>query len=357
MPNQRFQIGADPEFIILRNGQFQHAGNTLGARTEEQIGADGRSDTGELRPSPGNNVAVTQNLDQLIRELHNRIGEECQAHAGSGLGAPCGGHIHFSREIQPTKALLNKLDNYIAKPLNTISDTSERHHYGRYGDRRPQPHGWEYRAPLSWLAHPTLTKGALTIAQVLARAQLDGNLARIRNRNGLLRFANKFEQRAIRKFYEFIEQHQGQQIERIDIIAAWRKRKWGRPSTNHQHQVTYSSRDEMLEDMPQLKCRIPLEIVGIGNYRTIAKEVYAPEIAGYMLPNRLFWTPITFTDDWNWRGGTSAIRIGLSWELRRDHERAKKVVKAIVAWLNRPRDSNHEQYISNYLRNFGRFFR
>src|SRR5699024_1475230 len=68
--------------------------------------------------------------------------------------------------------LLRALDHYLALPLVLIEDpqgVKRRPKYGYLGDFRTQFHGgFEYRTLPSWLISPTVTKGVLAAAKLIA---------------------------------------------------------------------------------------------------------------------------------------------------------------------------------------------
>src|SRR5690606_17843696 len=86
-------------------------------------------------------------------------------------GYPLGGHIHFSG-VHLNFKLLRALDNYLALPLVLAEDPrgiKRRPKYGFLGDFRRQFHGgFEYWTLPSWLVSPTITKGVIAAAQVIA---------------------------------------------------------------------------------------------------------------------------------------------------------------------------------------------
>src|SRR5690606_27831164 len=86
-------------------------------------------------------------------------------------GLPIGGHIHFSG-VPLGSAILRALDNYVTLPLVLLEDKrglKRRPTYGFLGNFREKFHGgFEYRTPPSWLVSPTLTKGILSLAKLIA---------------------------------------------------------------------------------------------------------------------------------------------------------------------------------------------
>ena len=160
-----------------------------------EIGCDGQSALGELRPKYGNNpIEHFNEILKLIKEMNDLLepeivcyDEELQIKAGAYQGDrefetfQLGGHIHlgFDKTI-----LLSSIGEYLSFfcgiPLTLITDTegkfyeckSERDmrhwigQYGQYGSYREKDYGIEFRMPSSWLVSPQITIGALSLAYV-----------------------------------------------------------------------------------------------------------------------------------------------------------------------------------------------
>ena len=205
-------VGADPEFAVYHptTHQFISANNILMDEDyREEIGLDGNSDTGELRPKPQSNpLALAKEIKRLVRmivfnsEYVNL--RKNNLHASSEHLA-LGGHIHFGHSLlqrprmpsrtseqirRNTSQSLSEENSYFAKErdwtekLTTInkcldltigfplmflekenySKQRKNRGYGRLKDWRVQPHGFEYRTPPSFIAEEKLTQAILTIA-------------------------------------------------------------------------------------------------------------------------------------------------------------------------------------------------
>jgi len=177
-------LGADPEFALRSlDGSMVLASDFLGKHGT--VGCDStryREELGmhqwplvELRPKP------TQDPDELFLFLHralqvarSKIASESIEWLAGGMpfdGYPIGGHIHFSG-IAPAFPLLRKLDAYLALPLVLIEDEGcrkRRPRYGFLGDFREKSYGgFEYRTLPSWLVTPTVTRGVLHLAKLVA---------------------------------------------------------------------------------------------------------------------------------------------------------------------------------------------
>lgn len=180
-------LGADPEFLLVtRQGKVKFASHF--ADKDGPFGCDAivlRSrrkiyPLAELRPKPSTEVR------ELIIQLHRtmqlaakRITDPELQWVAGGMpirGLPLGGHIHFSG-IPLDCRLLRALDNYIALPLTLLEDKttgSRKPKYGFLGDFRKAKHGgFEYRVLPSWMVSPTVAKGVLALAKLVAEHYLE----------------------------------------------------------------------------------------------------------------------------------------------------------------------------------------
>jgi len=240
----RVNFGADPEFEwIDANGCVIPARTVNGhcprdARNyrDSQIGTDGASDTGEMRPDPGIALTVEKSLNTLLTKA-GKIAKrrDLRIVAGAGIAHPLGGHIHFSHAVPKDRHLIDRLDKFIAIPLREVSNAYNTRpvngHYGRLGETKPQPHGWEYRAPVSWIAHPMVAKGVMRIAETLAKAVENGDIRNINTTKELGAYARKHArspkatQWYIGNFYRIIERMKakGVYLEHVEVLQAWGK--------------------------------------------------------------------------------------------------------------------------------------
>ncbi|MBN2909433.1 hypothetical protein JQC72_07825 [Polycladomyces sp. WAk] len=175
-------LGADPEFIMKHaNGQLALASQYF--PRFGRVGCDeiwhGQNRANkplvEIRPQP-----TPEPRKLVVRIYQGLIMAAKRVKAGNVVwlagGMPCsgyplGGHIHFSGILLNFK-LLRALDNYLALPLVLAEDPNgvkRRPKYGYLGDFRHQFHGgFEYRTLPSWLISPTVTKGVIAAAQLIA---------------------------------------------------------------------------------------------------------------------------------------------------------------------------------------------
>jgi len=230
LPVPDIMLGADPEFEVRdSNGRIINASNVraLSSRTSGELGLDGASVVGEIRPGPGSPAVVLENISKIL-DTANRAMTSYGIYGGAGKTYPIGGHIHFSgTPVHPN--LLTLLDKYIASPLREISRQRIRneHGYGGLGEYRSQPHGWEYRAPCSWISHPTIAAGVLEVAHKCALA--NSKKISIDTQEKLLEFAgscSELSKKAIGKFFNALEvfKKNGVSLEEVEIFQAWKKR-------------------------------------------------------------------------------------------------------------------------------------
>ncbi len=160
-------LGADPEMETLVNGSLVSATNLpqLCTRDKTYISHDGHTQPQrELRPDPADNPAeLVENIRDLIR-ISSFFNEDLSV---MGNELPLGGHIHIGN-ASPSAELVSVLD-YFLFPFNEFSScTRKGSKYGKPGDVRIQPHGFEYRTPpAAWLLTPTLARMTLELVQLI----------------------------------------------------------------------------------------------------------------------------------------------------------------------------------------------
>ena len=156
-----------------------------------EIGCDGHSITGEMRPRQGNNpIEHFNEILKLIKELSDALepeiicyDKELQVKAGTIQGLEweeetilLGGHIHIGYDVESqvyiAKWLGTMLSIFAGIPLTLIEKPEEIHKrhkiYGKFNDIRPKEYGIEFRMPSSWLVSPEITIGALALTYVVA---------------------------------------------------------------------------------------------------------------------------------------------------------------------------------------------
>jgi hypothetical protein len=362
MAEKKITLGADPEFEIrdAKTGRMKSAHDFgLQCGPEYKVGCDGCSTTGEFRLDPGNWRECSENLGKLIGQLRAIVGTDYFAYAGSGKDQPLGGHIHFG-SVKITIELLRKLDQFIANPLNKISNYEHRrdHGYGkpigtnsldgakRNDSWREQPHGWEYRTPLSWISHPVIARGVLAISGVLARASEEKMLDSLKTTKELEAYAFKPEQKAMSDYFAMVSDMvcNDEKLETIEMFAAWKKLHitkkpsfdvfWRMEDWNMREVL--SQFNEAMRIYPNKKCSVQnVRIHGydcpLGNEKAI---VY---LSGNIMEKMRGCKPV-MNDVQFIRDDGLVTTIRLSKKLRSNPEKAAKMVKHIICRINKPWD-------------------
>jgi hypothetical protein len=182
-----FLVGADPELVFETRDGFNEPGrvdaNTMHLKAGLAWGADNNGRLVELRPKPDRfALATLASMWSTLKwlSLLNPKTLEFRWRAGAyfmqdGLG----GHIHFGRK-RPTRqretAALDTLSFFMfASGIWDKDEGRERirhaqgggnHGYGRLGDLREQPYGYEYRTMPSWLCSPWMAYLSLVLAKL-----------------------------------------------------------------------------------------------------------------------------------------------------------------------------------------------
>jgi len=158
-------LGTDPEMEAMVDGKII-AGNCLPSiRSNDKayISHDGARNQRELRPDPSKSPEeLVENIRDLIR-ISSFFGEELII---AGNNYSLGGHIHIGGAY-PSAEIIEVLD-YFLYPLNALSGKIRKDsQYGKMGDFRYQPHGFEYRTPpAAWLLTPELALKTLQLTKV-----------------------------------------------------------------------------------------------------------------------------------------------------------------------------------------------
>lgn len=149
-----------------------------GLDLDGEIGCDGCSVVGELRPLQGKTPNEHHNnILQLIKEID--IPNNLQIRAGTVVdGYAIGGHIHLGIPGL-TLPVVSPLSVYLSKHAGTLLRKLELPEhlyirglcecgYGRYGSFNRTGYGIEWRMPASWLVSSEITLSALSLAHVVA---------------------------------------------------------------------------------------------------------------------------------------------------------------------------------------------
>jgi len=156
-----------------------------------ELGCDGQSALGEMRPKFGNDpIEHFNEILKLMKKLSEALASEIVCYeedltvkAGTIQGNyQLGGHIHIGYEQRERSWMhISTLTNYVLSkilsffvgiPLTFIEKQDEalrRHaNYGKFGAYEHKDYGFEFRMPSSWLVSPEITIGALSLAYVVA---------------------------------------------------------------------------------------------------------------------------------------------------------------------------------------------
>jgi len=180
---QHFTLGADPELICHRNGQFVPAHNFF--KSNSSFGLDGCENTAEIRAGFSESpIDMTSKIYQVLEYGHSKH-PDLEFFAGHYVdGYSIGGHTHLS--IDPTPEVIEALDIVLGSFSNCIDDKvqrqkRERSGYGKKGAFRKKQWGMEYRFPGSFLLSPSVTLVHFTLSKLAVIGVLEDHL----NFNGL----------------------------------------------------------------------------------------------------------------------------------------------------------------------------
>lgn len=173
-----FTIGADPELVCRRQGQFISAHNYFMANSS--CGLDGCEAVFEARGFYDESVIdLTSKIYQVLNYAHEKA-PELEFISGHFVdGYAIGGHTHFS--IDPLPEIIDGLDIVLGSLSNCIDDKvqrqkRERSGYGKKGAYRRKSYGFEYRTPGSFLLSPTVTLVHLTLAKLAVVGVLEDKI-------------------------------------------------------------------------------------------------------------------------------------------------------------------------------------
>lgn len=181
-------IGSDPEFLIYDSeGTFIPANSVVPRSTSAEVGTDGHSATGEMRPQYADCPRLhARNVANAIRNLKLMLPSGYIVRAGNGRRQePTGGHIHIGN-IPHSQRITKAMDNYLSPICLMLSDVQAwqdrvlNGSYGKLSDVRQQEHGgFEYRAPPSWLVGQGMAESILCVAYVTAHGAHRQKLPRL----------------------------------------------------------------------------------------------------------------------------------------------------------------------------------
>jgi hypothetical protein len=158
MERTKVTLGADPEFELVVDGDVVPAEKFLGRTVSLPwgfIGEDGSGDPIELRPRPSADPEIlVVNVGRLLLSVPGALGGVpstiCEEY-------PLGGHVHIGgvpSEVQ--EDLARVIDGLLGDLFYSLSaELRLSRGYGRRGDWRAKPWGFEYRTPpASVWSHP-----------------------------------------------------------------------------------------------------------------------------------------------------------------------------------------------------------
>jgi len=332
-------IGADPEFEIYRDNRYIYAANVIRGGLTSRLGTDACSSIGEIRPHPGTPEEVIQSIDTILDEGYRQL-RNCKIYSGAGTNDPIGGHIHFSG-VSNDPDFRRTLDVLIGIPLRDISNhASIRSHssYGNLGEYRVQPHGWEYRTPCSWISHPYIAEGVLTVAYEAAKMYAD-NYKTFNTISEFIAYTSINSTTAfpkIKKFYDIIHSLliHNRKLEEVEIFQAWKKSRYENVQGSKLLFHWRRSDDGIPEIMRLVEIRrmhnahkyanfttIDVQIVGASIDRTHLDVVFLPEA----IRSRLSMMHLCKVRIRHW----DLAQIGISHPLRAKTELAAEVISEI----------------------------
>lgn len=169
-------VGCDPEFELVRIGVepvFVAACNVISepGGGGGELGVDGAGTPIEVRPRASEDPAE---VVRSIRSIFERFARRYPTYDGSPVGEkhPVGGHIHIGvgRPWDPPMEVVQVLDDFIGRSFKKLNGPArcDDSFYGRLGDVRTQPHGFEYRTPPAAIfAEPRVAEIVLKLARNL----------------------------------------------------------------------------------------------------------------------------------------------------------------------------------------------
>ncbi len=149
-----------------------------------EIGCDGCSEVGELRPRYENSPEEHhENIAALISQID--IPSKYELRAGTRIdGYDLGGHIHLgigrcNQRYGESQTAASYMSRYAGIPLRKIEHKLDlqyrglcEHGYGRFGAHSDRQYGIEWRMPASWLVNSDIALAALSLAHVVASEYL-----------------------------------------------------------------------------------------------------------------------------------------------------------------------------------------
>lgn len=173
----KVMIGSDPEFNLFKYGSPVPANDYISdEHRRNEIGLDGHSFTGELRPKPGTAFEHFRNLKKIIQKLNKRTLKNSCGVDVIGNYEPLGFHVHLSfpyfsgSKSRLYNAVVQLMDELLGKkfyPLN--GEARNDNNYGTLSSYRTQDHGMEYRTlPAICYQTPQIARIVFKVSQKIA---------------------------------------------------------------------------------------------------------------------------------------------------------------------------------------------
>ena len=322
MERTEVTLGGDPEFELIVDGEVVPAEKLLLGRRVPLpwgfIGEDGSGDPIELRPWPSADPeTLVGNLGRLLLSVPRVLGgfpsTICEEH-------PIGGHVHIGGVPGGDQEdLVRVIDGLLGDLFYSLSgETRLSRGYGRRGDWRSKPWGFEYRTPPAniW-SHPGVALAFLRAIKWVAEKFLEGE-------DLLEDPAWPTVRASAKKAAEFVRKHRG----RLHW-GAWKayigKIYWEDIRENLKEVDVYfggEADDGLLDDLRAMCARIGLPFVKVLPLRR-SRGDHASNVPGYgeLADGVEPYRP----------GG----ELGLSWRFRNDPEFRRKELPRLEGALAR----------------------
>jgi len=173
-----FTIGADPELVLRKNGNFVCAYDYFKANSS--MGCDGCESVAEIRPGYSESpIDLTSKIHKILEYGHQKHNELEFISGQFANDFALGGHIHVS--VSPEPKIISALDTVLCSLSNCIDDKQqrskrERTGYGKKSAYRKKYYGFEYRTPGSFLLSPATTLVTFTLAKLAVLGAVEDNI-------------------------------------------------------------------------------------------------------------------------------------------------------------------------------------
>lgn len=199
------QLGTDPEFVFVGpnglvncNDYFPRQNNHR--HDNPELGGDGHPWTAEIRPPPKETPrGVVAEMKRIFRMHKDALPGNVTWRAGSYFkGKTLGGHIHFG-DVVVEENIISALDGVLGQMFTVLEDATEAKQrrateYGKLGDVRVKPWGFEWRTPASFIVSPEISLGVFALAKACVLEEVNSDpMSIIRLRGKRLRALNDID--------------------------------------------------------------------------------------------------------------------------------------------------------------------